>query len=342
MKKSAIMLIVLGLVFVVVSLVAGTYMGLLAHKQLRSAGWPSVQGVVTESRVATSTGSKGRTRYKPRITYTYQIDGKPYTSDRDSFTTGFSTNSRQEAQDFIDKHPVGSAVMVYSDPFDPAEALIRPGLNPAHCAPLVFISIFLLVGLLVVSIGLHSLHCRGPGYVGTKFARQMGDGSWRMRPSSMSNGTWSIVMMLLVAVPSLIAIVVFQNSIGFLIIALYFIGVPAVGLLAWLNGIYADRMGRTDIVIDQLTQRMTLPNQWQHPKIEMPFENVLDTKLIQDSSISQNKVRGWRVHLVLAGQEKTRPIVEIHRREDAAELEGWVREKLALGPAEARAADAEV
>ena len=82
-----------GLIFAAVGVGVGVY-GLNEYKKAKaSTTWPSVKGRILDSSVHRSTShstSSGRTRnkttYKARVSYTYAIKGKSFTSKRISFS----------------------------------------------------------------------------------------------------------------------------------------------------------------------------------------------------------------------------------------------------------------
>lgn len=94
----------------------------------RASDWPSVQGVVIESR---------RGPASARFAYAYEVGGTRYTSRR----VGFVTRPLYRA---TRHHVVGDSLVVRYDPSDPATAVIRWGVGIAGflgelVAPLVFL-----------------------------------------------------------------------------------------------------------------------------------------------------------------------------------------------------------
>lgn len=83
--------------------------------------WPSVPGVVT----ATEVVEVRNDRFKPRITYRYQVDGASYEST--AFTRGQEhlSYSRAKAEASIAAHPPGAALQVRVAPGAPGEAVVE-------------------------------------------------------------------------------------------------------------------------------------------------------------------------------------------------------------------------
>ncbi len=115
----------IALVLGIVLLLAAPLSAWPAYKAFTSAsastGWPTVTGRVTASEIIT----RG-TKQKPRVTYAYQVNGRPYTSSRIKFgdTTG---NNPSAARRVTERYPAGTEVEVYYDPGLPGNAVLEPG-----------------------------------------------------------------------------------------------------------------------------------------------------------------------------------------------------------------------
>lgn len=89
-----------------------------AHLRFR---WPSVQGVVTVSKVA------GERAFHPHIEYEYSVGGRTY---RDSTTLDLPSfggrRSKYDAAEFVaSQYPVGRKVTVHYNPQNPSESNLR-------------------------------------------------------------------------------------------------------------------------------------------------------------------------------------------------------------------------
>lgn len=95
-----------------------------------SAHWLAVPAVVLSAKIETSHHSSsasgsGGTRYTPRISYRYTVNGQDYTGDRAAF---IYESSGREARQFLARFPAGSRTIAYYNPQDPARAvLVREG-----------------------------------------------------------------------------------------------------------------------------------------------------------------------------------------------------------------------
>lgn len=95
--------------------------------------WPVVEGRVVESLVESkrerkSSGSGTKQRYTPRVTYTYSVSGREFTSDRIGVVTT-SYGSRSKADAISSRYPKGGTIQVHHDPKDPSSAYLETGFN---------------------------------------------------------------------------------------------------------------------------------------------------------------------------------------------------------------------
>ena len=116
-----------------------------------SVNWSTTSGVVTAS-----TRKKAAWRVQPRVTYSYEVNGSPYSSERISFA---SLTPPREVEEVLGRYPVGQPVTVYFAPTDPSQAALEPGATPQVYAPLrAYIYLFvvfsvvnaLLIGLRII------------------------------------------------------------------------------------------------------------------------------------------------------------------------------------------------
>jgi TPR repeat protein len=114
-----------------------------------SAGWNTTSGVVTAS-----TTKKVAFRVQPRVTYSYEVNGSPYTGERITFV---SLTPKQEVDGVLGRYPLGQAVTVYYAPADPRQSVLEPGANKQVSAPLRAY-IYLFTVLIVVNVLLIGVH----------------------------------------------------------------------------------------------------------------------------------------------------------------------------------------
>ena len=115
-----------------------------------SAAWPTTTGTITASEIA-----KVMFRRQPRITYTYSVNGSPFTSQRVSFAGGYKP---KDVDPILARYPVGSEVMVAHDPQNPAEATLETGANKQVTAQ---VRILLVCFILIIAVNILSYYMKG-------------------------------------------------------------------------------------------------------------------------------------------------------------------------------------
>ena len=138
-----------------------------------STGWPTVSGTVTSSETA-----KVMFRRQPRVTYSYSVNGAPFTGNRISFAAGYRP---RETDAILSRYPVGKEVMVAHAPDNPAQATLETGSNRQVTAEMRLLLICLV--LIILSNVVHyylkrqSQQARPP--IRTYGAAEVVDASWR-------------------------------------------------------------------------------------------------------------------------------------------------------------------
>jgi len=96
-------------------------------KAVQTLFWNSTEGTVMSGEVAVVHSTKGASKSKPVIRYSYQVDGTDYESDRYSST--MARGSSFWAKEIIDKHPAGSSIKVYYNPNNPTISVLDRGFQ---------------------------------------------------------------------------------------------------------------------------------------------------------------------------------------------------------------------
>ncbi len=116
------------LIIVVVLIIFGLVLGGFGYVKLKvsreSAAWPTTQGRITMARLD-RTRSNNKTKYSPRLSYSYTVKGAHYTGHNVSAVTSYTSRSR--AQAVLSRYPTGSAVTVHYNPDKPSSAVLEPG-----------------------------------------------------------------------------------------------------------------------------------------------------------------------------------------------------------------------
>lgn len=100
----------------------------------QSAHWPTVQGIVAESRIKDVKVSRGKSTvpgFEAVIRYRYQAGGRSYEADLIHFCYK-ATSNREHAEQLTSTFPEGAAAMVAYSPDKPALAVLYPGYTD-HC-----------------------------------------------------------------------------------------------------------------------------------------------------------------------------------------------------------------
>ena len=108
-------------------------------------GWPSVEGRITSGYVATQRGSgRNRTRYFPRIEYSYSVEGRTYSNHYIWLTSSGSFSREDGARRVLRTYPVGSIVPVFYAPADPQRSALKVEGESGALAILVVVGLVLM------------------------------------------------------------------------------------------------------------------------------------------------------------------------------------------------------
>ena len=113
------------------------------QKAKASVNWPTTAGKVTASDIR-----KVMFRRQPQITYTYSVNGAPFTSQRVSFAGGYKP---KEVDAILARYPVGTDITVAHDPQNPAEATLETGATKAVTAQ---VRILVVCFVIIVAVNL--------------------------------------------------------------------------------------------------------------------------------------------------------------------------------------------
>lgn len=309
--------------------VAGAVFAYGVVRQAGTTGWPTVQGTVTASRVVSQRGGKGGRTYRPEVTFTYAVGPSTYTGDRVTLSSSMGNSGGGYAQRTVAEFPVGKAAPVYYNPADPGEAVLKRGLGEREWRLLPLISVLLSIPAITWTLFVAAMVDRGTR-VGTVRVLEPAPGVTVVRSlhvSALASALigWGVGQ----AVTLIVATAVLDEHIreGVLI------GWGAAAVLAVGGWVLRSRWiaaGRRDHVIDINSGVVILARGVRSAAESLALASITGTVVRRDSPISTNKQQHWRVHLVAAGEAKTRPLVDIQREQDAREFDGWLRNRLGL------------
>jgi hypothetical protein len=122
-------------------LIWGAYKNVRLSKE--SAAWPVVPGVVTASE-----RTKVAWRTQPRVTYSYNVDGKAYSSSKVSLAAGVPV---KETEPTLSRYPLHQGVQVHYQPGNPAVAVLEAGAN-RNVSRILYQYIYFFCVLVLVNI----------------------------------------------------------------------------------------------------------------------------------------------------------------------------------------------
>ncbi len=102
------------------------------HLGQASKSWPTVQGKVIHSAMASSTSSQGKTTYSADIQFTYRVDSRDYKSSQIGVEPGpgaSSSSDPSDASETVARYPVGKNVTVYYKSSKPILGVLQPGVS---------------------------------------------------------------------------------------------------------------------------------------------------------------------------------------------------------------------
>jgi hypothetical protein len=146
--------------------------------QLRHAAasehWPSAEGRILTSSVQTLHRVKHGPVYEPDVKYEYRVGDTALRANRVQFVQR-SYPWEDQAQEIVDRYPVGATVTVRYDPQHPKRAVLEPG-RPRGNLPFVTLAAELFITILGISLAFVEI---------TPSRASGGRGSW-----VLDNGMW--------------------------------------------------------------------------------------------------------------------------------------------------------
>ena len=127
------------------------FFGWSLYQGHRSQNWPATSGTV----LATGTTEVRQIRsvlpaWRPRVTYTYTVDGTAFQSDRIDFGAMPSLDRVWLESELQRKFPPGKTIPAYYDSTQPQSAVLQPGGDNA-------LWIYIVLGSAFLGISLHNL-----------------------------------------------------------------------------------------------------------------------------------------------------------------------------------------
>jgi len=136
-------------------LLLGTVMFKLP-RAIVSSNWPTTEGEIVSSYVEVGDHGDSWSAW-PRVSYTYLVDGKKYTSNNIE-VEDFGRATDSYAQKVIQRYPEGARVKVFYEPDDPAVAVLEPGFPRSSGFVFIFLLVVIMgIGVISLCIGLYGI-----------------------------------------------------------------------------------------------------------------------------------------------------------------------------------------
>ncbi|MBS0186727.1 MAG: DUF3592 domain-containing protein [Planctomycetes bacterium] len=101
----------------------------IARQIVAGQTWQPVPGTITTSRIIQTRSSKGKSNYRPQVSYTYTVNQQDLTGDQ-VHAFALDPKGRGYAQRINADFPAGASVPVYVDPSDSSRSALRVGPHP--------------------------------------------------------------------------------------------------------------------------------------------------------------------------------------------------------------------
>ena len=304
------------------------------YRQVAAAGYPTVDGVVTTSKVVVVPRGH-RSTTAPKITYAYQIGNKKYIGDR--YRYGQGSTSDGNVRQVVDQFPIGRRVMVYYSPDDPSDSLLHTGIDGSDLFLAMFMTPFNAVMLGIwAAFAIAIRNSRRPPVAGG--VRFWDDGfQLRIRLPRIAPGVVGIG--LLAGGSFLLTFVVgffaggFNPPVERMAVVLSLLWLAA--FVAYLMAKVRVMSGRADLLIDDLNGAVTLPQTFGRKELQTLLADQLRSVVVDDVATRTSKGTNhtcvptliWQDH---AGAEHREQLAKWADSARAADFAEWLRDRLNL------------
>jgi hypothetical protein len=179
---------VLFAISILLGLGVASYGFVVLQKQKTSFQWPTTSGTIVHSERVYEP-SRDNSHYRADVTYSYQLNGARYMSHQISLWSADLDNYDEVNKVFVSNHQPGTAVDVYYDPKNPANAVLIPGANEKLNELLMGYGAFLAV---VGTIGIIARLRKQPRLTSLLNAPDAATRTVRMKMADIEKG-WNIL-----------------------------------------------------------------------------------------------------------------------------------------------------
>jgi len=331
------MLTLFPIVFSIVTLAIDSSIILPAYWQVRALNFLTTAGVITSSRLEEQ---ESRDRdgapthiYSAVVKYQYFVAGKAYSGDRYRYGLFDFTSAHW----IVSEHPAGKKVGVYYNPSNPADSLLRPGLEGSDLFGAMFVAPFNLVPLgILVLIGRRTWsRCFGYRGAGTKVRD---DGFIvRVRLPPVPPSFYAAVAAGMLAFFGLFPLLFFYGgpppiSVMYHVWPVILVSVPVVYVLAaWIQS-----RGAYDLAIDAIAGTVSLPcTRGRKRKVLLPLHEItaVEVRAVELPGSHGGFLSGYVPTLVLTdadGTSRAKALVQWNDPRRAEALAAWLRQRLRI------------
>ncbi len=304
----------------------GSFLVAAANQIIAAQTWRTTTGTIQSSRVVVSSIGKGKFRHRPTVMYTYQVDGREYTSLAIAAGTPDSMQSRNKAyaERVIRANPVGATVPVFYDAADPRRAALAVGLQTQTVLMLFFAIPFDVVAIGVAVFLLRAQRAADDPLLG-RLVRD--DGTIAV----VRFGTfWPATAGCLGAGVSAFALIFglmfwYSGDPPMEAIAAATVAVVLSGLACYALRARAISAGRYDLIVDRQIRQLTLPSRRRDlDRAILRFDALSKIELRLDDGRKVNRKSTWQLVFAGRGLDGERIVAYWLESADATRLGKWL------------------
>lgn len=307
-----------------------------AIRQIRAIGFPQTSGVVTKSVVESHRGSKGSVTYSPAIEYDYTVAGTKYHGRQYRF--GQISSNGGNARHIVDAYPVGRTIDVFYSPADPSIAVLKTGIEGSD----LFMGMFLMpFNLAMIGIWYAAAQGMGRGRPSVAGGYKVIDDGYTTRVR-LSYVTPLMCGLIAIGFSSFIGLFAIVFSLGFNppveSMACAWGIILAIGVLAAVIWKLKLVRGDRDLVIDEMSQTVHLPQMFGRPEpLSILGKQIRAIEVEQNATRDEGRTNYTYSPMLVyeeSGEQRRRKLCNISTQSYAESLAAWLRERLRLKPSE--------
>ena len=298
-------------------------------QQIQALTYSTAIGTITSSEVEANDDGEGTT-YRPCIKYSYVVNDQRYDGDR--YRYGQINTGDYFAHQIAASFPVGSQVEVYHAPNDPADAVLRVGLESVDYFRLMFMLPFNLAMLwlwLAIRDSVHHGLFR-PVAGGAKVIDEKGSVRVRLSPWRPTYVGAAVSGGLAFILDFVVGFSLGHNASVAPVIVAWGIILGGGGMA----GLYVHRKlarGESDLLIDDLRGLVVLPRTFGRQ------ESVVDSSekivLFKVEQVEESDSEGYIPTVVFTdddGSQRQEKLIDWNDEQSAEELVEWLNERLRI------------